>query len=373
MASIVLHDLHKSFGGQAVLRGIDLEVADGELVVLLGPSGCGKSTLLRLIAGLDLPDRGRIFIDGRDLTAMPPARRGVSMVFQSYALYPHMNVRRNIAFGLKLAHEPAGAIEQRVREVASMLRIDELLDRLPRELSGGQRQRVAIARAIARRPRVCLFDEPLSNLDAALRAHTRLELANMHETLGTTMVYVTHDQTEAMTLADRIVVLDRGAVCQIGSPTQIYGAPADLFVAGFIGSPPMNLLPAHSDGATAVLPGGQPLALPLAAATALRGPVTVGIRPDELRLLPREAATEPSHAGVALDGTIVRVEELGESRLVHVRLAGETVLVARDRGAARPERGAAVRLYSDPGHWHLFDAQGRRVEPASRSPDILRA
>ncbi len=356
MKSITLLDLHKSFGATPVLRGIDLQVTAGEFIVFVGPSGCGKSTLLRLIAGLDDPDQGRILIGDREVTHLPPPQRGVAMVFQSYALYPHMNVRRNIAFGMTLARESADTIDRRVHEVAHMLKIDTLLDRLPRELSGGQRQRVAIARAVARRPEVCLFDEPLSNLDAALRAHTRVELTRMHEALGTTVVYVTHDQTEAMTLADRLVVLDGGSVRQVGSPAEVYRAPADLFVAGFFGSPPMNLLAATADAGLARLANGNVLPIPAASVT---GPVTLGIRPDDLRRVPAGDAARATTTG--LDGTVLRVEELGEARLIHVALTDHSVVMIRDRESAWPARGEAVRLHAPPAHWHVFDAGGRRL------------
>ena len=245
MASVSLRQLRKSYDGKTdVLAGIDLDIAHGEFVVLVGPSGCGKSTLLRMICGLEEISAGTLQIGGRTVNHLPPAQRGIAMVFQSYALYPHMNVYRNMAFGLKVAGEKRAAIDARIRKAALILKIETLLDRLPRELSGGQRQRVAIGRAIVREPQLFLFDEPLSNLDAALRVQTRLEIAKLHRQLDATIVYVTHDQVEAMTLGDKIVVMHEGKIQQAGSPLALYQQPCNLFVAGFIGSPRMNLLPA---------------------------------------------------------------------------------------------------------------------------------
>src|SRR5690606_6187633 len=243
MGRITLTNVDRDFGKLRVLHGIDLDIGDGELVVLVGPSGCGKSTLLRLIAGLDKPSRGTIAIDGKDVTQVSAAQRGLAMVFQSYALYPHMTVRQNLAFGLENQRMPKAEIEARIAEAARMLEIAPYLDRRPGQLSGGQKQRVAIGRAVVRNPTAFLLDEPLSNLDAELRISTRAEIAALHQRLGTTMVYVTHDQIEAMTLADRIVVMRAGRIEQVGPPLEVYNAPANLFVAGFIGSPRMNLLP----------------------------------------------------------------------------------------------------------------------------------
>src|SRR5215212_2498175 len=244
MADVVLKNVQKSFGRIKVIHGVDLDIRDGEFVVFVGPSGCGKSTLLRLIAGLEDITAGDLFIGGERVNDLVPAKRGIAMVFQSYALYPHMNVYDNMAFGLELAKSSKAEIDAKVREAARMLQIEALLERKPRQLSGGQRQRVAIGRAIVRDPRVFLFDEPLSNLDAALRVQMRVEIAKLHHELSATMIYVTHDQVEAMTLADRIVVLDAGRVMQFGSPLELYHHPANRFVAGFIGSPKMNILPA---------------------------------------------------------------------------------------------------------------------------------
>src|SRR5215216_1917145 len=242
MGSITLENVSKSFGSMSVISGVNLDIADGEFVVFVGPSGCGKSTLLRLIAGLEDLTSGKILIDGRDVTGQAPARRQLSMVFQSYALYPHMSVYGNIAFPLKMASEDKGSIDKKVKDAARILNLTAYLDRKPRQLSGGQRQRVAIGRAIVRQPKAFLFDEPLSNLDAALRVQMRLEIMQLHQSLGATMIYVTHDQVEAMTMADRIVVLNKGNVEQVGSPLELYNKPDSLFVAGFIGSPKMNFI-----------------------------------------------------------------------------------------------------------------------------------
>src|SRR5690242_19030682 len=262
MGRIHLKSVRKAFGEVVIIPSIDLDVANGEFVVFVGPSGCGKSTLLRLIAGLEDVTAGRIDIDGVDMTNVPPAKRGLSMVFQSYALYPHMSVRNNIAFGLKMAGESPEIIRQKVEKAAAILNLTSYLDRKPRQLSGGQRQRVAIGRAIVREPKAFLFDEPLSNLDAALRVQMRLEIAQLHESLTTTMIYVTHDQVEAMTLADKIVVLNSGSIEQVGSPLELYHHPVNLFVAGFIGSPKMNFFATEvratgPEGVAVALPGGR--------------------------------------------------------------------------------------------------------------------
>src|SRR5215475_7361662 len=267
---IVLKDVRKAFGDTVIIPSIDLEIEAGQFVVFVGPSGCGKSTLLRLIAGLEDATAGRIDIDGNDVTHLPPAKRGLSMVFQSYALYPHMSVRGNIGFGLKMAGMPKDQIRQKVEKAAAVLNLTSYLDRKPRQLSGGQRQRVAIGRAIVREPKAFLFDEPLSNLDAALRVQMRLEIAQLHESLTTTMVYVTHDQVEAMTLADKIVVLNSGLIEQVGSPLELYHHPVNLFVAGFIGSPKMNffgteVMAAGPAGVRVALPGGGAIEVPVTA------------------------------------------------------------------------------------------------------------
>jgi ABC-type sugar transport system ATPase subunit len=341
MATLTLTDVRKSFGGLEVLKGIDLTVASGELVVFVGPSGCGKSTLLRLIAGLDEISAGRLEIGGQLVNDIPAARRGIAMVFQSYALYPHMTVRRNMEFGLKMARLPRAEIDRRVSQAARMLRLEDYLDRLPRQLSGGQRQRVAIGRAITREPRVFLFDEPLSNLDAALRVATRVEIAALHERLpDATMVYVTHDQVEAMTLADRIVVMNAGRIEQVGTPMDLYHRPANLFVAQFIGSPAMNILPA-------VMDGDRPR-------IAASGPFYLGLRPEDLR--PCSEGETP-----LTQGTVTLVERLGEVTLVHLTDAMGRTLIAKLGGDVTVSRGQALPLTTDPERWHLFDAEGLRV------------
>ncbi|MDB5679265.1 ABC transporter ATP-binding protein [Sphingomonas bacterium] len=315
MATVRLNQAVKNFGPVEVLKGIDLDIDDGEFVVFVGPSGCGKSTLLRSIAGLEALSAGSIEIDGRRVDKVPPSDRGIAMVFQSYALYPHMSVRENMGFALKLAGRSKADVAEAVATAAKTLDIEHLLDRRPKELSGGQRQRVAIGRAIVREPKVFLFDEPLSNLDAALRVRMRYEFASLHAALGTTMIYVTHDQVEAMTLADRIVVLNGGVIEQVGTPDQLYSAPDTLFVAGFIGAPTMNLLPAVVAGPSTVrLAGGQVIetaidtgVLPTGAA------VTLGIRPENLRVVGSDNA---------LTGAVRMIESLGSAHHVHLAVEG---------------------------------------------------
>jgi multiple sugar transport system ATP-binding protein len=315
MATVRLTGATKAFGPIEVLRGIDLDIADGEFVVFVGPSGCGKSTLLRSIAGLEALSAGSIEIDGRPVDGVPPSARGIAMVFQSYALYPHMSVRENMGFALKLAGRPKAEVASAVAAAARTLDIEHLLDRRPKELSGGQRQRVAIGRAIVRQPKVFLFDEPLSNLDAALRVRMRYEFASLHKTLGTTMIYVTHDQVEAMTLADRIVVLNGGVIEQVGTPDQLYTAPDTLFVAGFIGAPTMNLLPATIAAPGKVtLMGGQVIDTAIDTAKLPTGStVTLGVRPEQVRV-----------GGVenVLTGAVRMVETLGSAHHVHLAVEG---------------------------------------------------
>lgn len=332
MASIALKGVSKSFGGREVIPSFDLEIERGELVVFVGPSGCGKSTLLRLIAGLEEVSGGQLLIDGRDATGLPPARRGLSMVFQSYALYPHMSVRDNIAFPLKMAGRDQETIQRKVSEAARVLNLQDYLDRKPRELSGGQRQRVAIGRAIVREPVAFLFDEPLSNLDAALRVNMRMEIAGLHRQLGATMIYVTHDQIEAMTLADRIVVLNAGRVEQVGTPLELYRQPATLFVAGFIGSPRMNLL------------GG--------AEAAKHGAVTLGVRPEHVSLSTSEGSW---HGKVSL------AEHLGSDTFVHVEVEGMGVITARATGDLNARHGDWFWLTPDETQLHRFDERGRAM------------
>ncbi|WP_332655179.1 ABC transporter ATP-binding protein [Brevundimonas sp.] len=354
MADVRLTGVTKRFGATEVLKGIDLEVADGEFVVFVGPSGCGKSTLLRTIAGLEEADSGEIAIGGRAVDDLSPSDRGIAMVFQSYALYPHMNVYENMAFGLKLARMDKAEIDRRVRGAAETLNITDYLDRKPKALSGGQRQRVAIGRAIVREPQVFLFDEPLSNLDAALRVRMRYEFASLHERLKTTMIYVTHDQLEAMTLADRIVVLNGGVIEQVGAPMELYERPRNLFVAEFIGSPKMNLLPAEvvtasARGATVRTAAGESIRVGVDASRAAPGDaVTLGVRPEHLTLSGPEDAVAAA---------VTFVETLGHATYAYLT-AGQTPVTVLLPGDARPAVGAAVQLHIPAGQAHLFDAGG---------------
>jgi multiple sugar transport system ATP-binding protein len=330
MAQVELRDVRKSYGSVDVIHGIDLDLAQGEFVVFVGPSGCGKSTLLRMIAGLEDISSGELRIGGARMNEVLPARRGCAMVFQSYALYPHMTVRENMSFGLEQARLPKAEAEARIAEAAKMLQIDHLMDRKPKQLSGGQRQRVAIGRAITRQPRVFLFDEPLSNLDAALRVDTRLEIAALHRRLhDTTMIYVTHDQVEAMTLATRIVVLNAGQVEQVGAPLELYERPASRFVAGFIGSPRMNFL----EG-------------PVAQA---EGAFCLGVRPEHLHVDPDGP----------WKGTVLLSESLGSDTFVHVETAEAGRLVVRVAPQIAMAAGTALQLAADPAHLHRFDEAGR--------------
>ncbi len=365
MAEVRIDRLHKSFGELAVLDDISMQIRHGEFMVFVGPSGCGKSTLLRSIAGLERPNAGRISIGEDDVTRWPPARRGVAMVFQSYALYPHMTVRENIAFGLKVARMAPADIATRVREAATVLQIGHLLDRRPRELSGGQRQRVAIGRSIVRDPKVFLFDEPLSNLDAELRVQMRVELVGLHERLGATMIYVTHDQVEAMTMADRIAVLNRGQVEQVGAPLELYRQPRNLFVAGFIGSPRMNLLPAvvqasGPDGVTVALPGGSSIVVPVFGnGVAVGQALTLGMRPEHLGIgeAPGGApeATLPAH--------VQMVEHLGGEILAHVVLADGTLLNVKTHGHGEVARSGMIEIGVHGALCYLFDAVGDCLAP----------
>jgi multiple sugar transport system ATP-binding protein len=351
MGRLTLRGVTKSFGPTEVIRGVDLDVEEGEFIVLVGPSGCGKSTLLRLVAGLEPVSGGTIHIDGRDVTALEPVERRLAMVFQSYALYPHMTVRGNMAFALETARTPKAEVEAKVAEAARALGLEPLLSRKPAQLSGGQRQRVAIGRAIVRDPVAFLFDEPLSNLDAALRVQTRHEIAALHRRLGRTMIYVTHDQVEAMTLADRIVVLDAGRVRQAGSPQELYERPADAFVAQFIGSPRMNLLPARAaEGGVSIL-GGDPIALPHGGT-----PAQAGVRPEHLQVVP-EALGD-------LHGTVSELEYLGADALAFVTVAGGGEVAVRVGGASGLRIGAPIGLKAPREHIHLFDAEGRALRAA---------
>ncbi|SFH47314.1 multiple sugar transport system ATP-binding protein [Palleronia marisminoris] len=332
MAEVRLENVTKAFGKLTVIPDLSLTVPDRSFTVLVGPSGCGKSTLLRLIAGLERPTSGTIRIGGEDVTGEEPSKRGISMVFQSYALYPHMSVARNIDFGLRISKMPAEEREKRLAEAARILSLEDFLDRKPSELSGGQRQRVAIGRSIVRNPKVFLFDEPLSNLDAALRTQMRVELAELHHSIDSTMIYVTHDQVEAMTLADQIVVMNKGRIEQIGSPMDLYDTPASLFVAGFIGSPRMNLVPGKSLGRPDI--------------------ATVGVRPEDLEV------TE----GEGWDATARVVETLGSDTIAHVRVDGVGDLTVRLPGHMRLKDGERLKLRADPERQHHFDEDGRRIE-----------
>jgi multiple sugar transport system ATP-binding protein len=348
VAEIRLENLRKSFGGQDVIRDVTLTVAEGEFCVFVGPSGCGKSTLLRLIAGLETATSGRILIGSDDVTAREPYDRHLAMVFQSYALYPHMTVRDNIAFALRTAKMPEPEITRKVAEAARVLRLGDYLDRKPAALSGGQRQRVAIGRAIVREPKAFLFDEPLSNLDAALRADTRVEIAQLHRTLGATMIYVTHDQVEAMTLADRIVVLNEGRIQQIGTPRELYERPANLFVARFLGSPRMNLIDLSGDGPAAdCIRGG---------AGPLSGARQVGIRPEDCRLVP------PAEG--ILTGSVRLCEYHGVNLHVIVDVGGVGALsiLAPSGPGIEPQTEVGIRW--SPDALHPFDESGQRLRSA---------
>jgi ABC-type sugar transport system ATPase subunit len=325
MASVVLENISKSFGAHEVMKGINLEVAEGEFCVFVGPSGCGKSTLLRIISGLDTATAGRILIGGKDVTAADPSERGIAMVFQSYALYPHLTVRENIGFGLSLARRPKAEIEEKVLKTAEILQLSHLLDRKPKALSGGQRQRVAIGRAIIRDPQVFLFDEPLSNLDAALRSQMRMELTDLHAQLGATMIYVTHDQVEAMTMADKIVVLNGGRIEQVGSPMTLYDHPATPFVAGFIGSPKMNLY----EGEVAARENCN----------------VIGIRPEHVHL----SATEGRWSG-----KVRHLERLGADTIVHLIVPELGELVARAPGNADLSIGQTIFASPESERIHRF-------------------
>ena len=350
MADVSLRGVRKSYGAIEVVHGVDLDIASGEFVVFVGPSGCGKSTLLRMIAGLEPISGGDIAIGGRVVNDVPSPQRGIAMVFQSYALYPHMSVYENMAFGLKLAKTPREEVDRRVREAARILQIEPYLDRMPKALSGGQRQRVAIGRAIVRNPRVFLFDEPLSNLDASLRAQTRIEIARLHDALDATMIYVTHDQVEAMTLADRIVVLNAGRIEQVGSPLELYRHPVNTFVAGFIASQRMNFIPvAAADGGLA-LPGGKRLALDRPDLAQAR---TLGVRPEHLEL----ADPETAH----FSGSLSVIEQFGEYALAYVELPGGELITVKLDGAPELELHQPVHIGLPAEAVHLFDQAGRAL------------
>ncbi|MGV3574134.1 MAG: ABC transporter ATP-binding protein [Devosia sp.] len=354
MARLSLRGVKKRFKTTDVLHGIDLEIGDRELVVFVGPSGCGKSTLLRLIAGLDPISDGDFFLNDQRMNDVAPSRRGIAMVFQSYALYPHMDVYENMAFGARLMGLTKDEVEKRIADAARMLRLDALLKRKPRELSGGQRQRVAIGRALVRKPDVFLLDEPLSNLDAALRSDVRLEIAKLHRDIGGTMIYVTHDQVEAMTLADKIVVMNAGRIEQVGSPRELYEMPANTFVATFIGSPRMTLVDVTKDGERlGVANGGSVVTGALPAAKNLK----LGLRPDAVKL-------HRGAAGEGLAATVVYTEYLGDNAYVYARLADGTLLSARTTPNDLYAPDEAVTISVEPGSAHYFSAEdGRRLAP----------
>jgi multiple sugar transport system ATP-binding protein len=332
VGSLKLQGVRKSFGKFEAIKGIDLDISDGEFVVFVGPSGCGKSTLLRIIAGLEEHSTGHVRIDDRVVDVLPPSKRGIAMVFQTYALYPHLSVRGNMELALKQEGTERAEIDRRVAEAARMLSMEQLLARRPAELSGGQRQRVAIGRAVVRKPSLFLFDEPLSNLDAGLRVNTRLEIARLHRLLKATIVYVTHDQVEAMTLADRIVVLNEGVIEQVGAPLELYRRPANLFVAGFIGSPKMNFI----EGAEAAKHNAH----------------TLGVRPEHLRADPAQGDWR---------GEIAHVEHLGADTFIYVDVPQLGTLTARLDGAVDMAAGGAIFLSPQLNQLHRFDAAGRRI------------
>ncbi len=358
MTGVILKDIRKSYGQVKVLHGIDLDIKQGEFIVFVGPSGCGKSTLLRMIAGLEEISGGEMYIDGQLVNEIPPSRRGIAMVFQSYALYPHMTVYDNMAFGMKIAKESRQEIDRRVRAAADILQLTQYLERLPKALSGGQRQRVAIGRAICRNPKVFLFDEPLSNLDAALRVATRIEIAKLGEQMAdTTMIYVTHDQVEAMTLADRIVVLNAGRVEQVGAPLELYENPANLFVARFIGSPAMNIIPAKitaSGARTSIeLIGGKTLSVDIATSESEKGKsASFGVRPEDLAV-----ATGDEYL---FEGKVSIVEALGEVTLLYLEAPdGQEPIIVKIPGIAEVKKGQLLRFSAPSQKLHLFDGEGR--------------
>jgi multiple sugar transport system ATP-binding protein len=370
MASVRLRGIRKDYGDNPVIKGIDLDIEDGQFVVFVGPSGCGKSTLLRIIAGLEDVSAGELEIGGKPSLGIAPSERGIAMVFQSYALYPHMTVAENMGFALKLGKVPRHEITERVQRAAEILQIAHLLERKPKALSGGQRQRVAIGRAIVRKPEVFLFDEPLSNLDAALRAQTRVELARLHRELATTMIYVTHDQVEAMTLGQKIVVFNGGRIEQVGTPLELYERPANLFVAGFLGSPRMNFMKAALVGeegeiATVRLANaGLATVAADAAGAAVGAALTLGVRPEHLRLLRVE-----STSAEGIRGTVSLVEYLGDITLAYVQVEGVSELVAVKCGSAAmaPPAGTPVLLAFDASQAFLFGEDGMAMPARARS------
>jgi len=363
MADLELTKVEKAYGPIKILHGIDLSIKSGEFIVFVGPSGCGKSTLLRSIAGLEEITGGTLQIDNEVVNDVPPSKRGIAMVFQSYALYPHMTVYDNMAFSMQIARENKADIDKRVRQAAEILQLTKYLDRLPKAMSGGQRQRVAIGLAIVRNPKVFLFDEPLSNLDAALRVATRIEIAKLKESMpNTTMIYVTHDQVEAMTLADRIVVLKDGHIEQVGTPMDLYKKPGNLFVAQFIGSPAMNILPAKLEKAGSAsqvsIDGGQKTSVPIASPSSAAGQaISFGVRPEDLYVAKGN--------DYLFEGKVDYIEQLGEVQLVYVDIGrgADKPLTAKLPGNAKIERGQTLRLDADAGDLHIFDGNGSSFVP----------
>ena len=359
MAKVSLHQVSKSYGGSVAVEAFNLDVRDGEFLVLLGPSGCGKSTTLRMIAGLESITSGDLLIGGTKMNHVDPKDRGVAMVFQNYALYPHKSVSENMGMALKLQKLPKSQIEERVASVANMLGLTEYLDRKPGSLSGGQRQRVAIGRAIVRTPEVFLFDEPLSNLDAKLRVKMRMELQELHDRLGVTSVYVTHDQVEAMTLADRIVIMDGGVIAQVGTPREVYDKPATEFVAGFIGSPAMNFIPMQRNSDGGWYTDNSKFTLPKLPGriTAITSAITVGIRPEHLTILTEQHATDDAWVK---QGKVMLAELLGADALLTLSVSGE-VMTARVNGVNHPEQGQTLSVRVNPEQLHAFDPKTKKA------------
>jgi len=359
MANVSIRNVKKSFGDVHIIKGVDLDVADGEFCVFVGPSGCGKSTLLRMIAGLEEITSGNLQIGGRDMVNVASSDRGVAMVFQSYALYPHMTVRDNIGFGLRMTGHPKEQIAARTGKAADLLQLGAMMDRKPSQLSGGQRQRVAIGRAIVREPGVFLFDEPLSNLDAALRVQMRIEIGKLHQELKATMIYVTHDQVEAMTMADKIVVLHGGVIEQVGSPLELYHRPQNAFVAGFIGSPKMNFIPvtvasAAAGALTLELPGGTAITLPAQGATVTAGQmVTLGVRPEHVRV---DGGGEGK-----LTGTVRLAEYLGSESMFYLSLVDGSDLSVKADGLAKASAGQSMIFGLPAQACHVFDQSGKTL------------
>ncbi|WP_299210180.1 ABC transporter ATP-binding protein [uncultured Tateyamaria sp.] len=348
MGAITLNAVEKWYGEVQVIKGVNLAINDGEFIVFVGPSGCGKSTLLRMIGGLEDISRGSLLIDGKDVTDQPPSKRGLSMVFQSYALYPHMSVRDNMGFSLKTAGAPKAEIAEKVDAAAETLKLDQYLERRPKDLSGGQRQRVAIGRSIVREPTAFLFDEPLSNLDAALRVEMRYEISKLHQSLSATMIYVTHDQVEAMTLADRIVVLDAGRIIQVGTPRELYNHPGNVFVAQFIGSPKMNVFGCSTANGSYTVPGGR------------GGPYSLSGAATQMGIRPEHVAVGAAGTGQC-DGTVDVAEYLGADTFVLLDCGAAGQINVRISGDAELKVGDVVGLSFDPERTHFFDADGNTI------------